>query len=207
MNEMKTIGIIGGGQLGLMIAQQAHLLGARVVCLDPAADAPAFACCDDRIVGRFDDPQAVEELCRRADVVTYEFENVDADAIDEVRGITATPPNREIHKTALGAELTVAWDYFAATTDCIAALRAQGYLIYVVEQVEGAVMLDEFRPRPGQKYALVFGNEVDGVAQEVVDAADGAIEIPQAGTKHSVNVSVAGGVVLWNFFWQVRPKR
>lgn len=115
-------------------------------------------------------------------------------------GITATPPNREIHKTALGAELTVAWDYFAATTDCIAALRAQGYLIYVVEQVEGAVMLDEFRPRPGQKYALVFGNEVDGVAQEVVDAADGAIEIPQAGTKHSVNVSVAGGVVLWNFF-------
>ena len=113
----------------------------------------------------------------------------------------------EIHKTALGAELTVAWDYFAATTDCIAALRAQGYLIYVVEQVEGAVMLDEFRPRPGQKYALVFGNEVDGVAQEVVDAADGAIEIPQAGTKHSVNVSVAGGVVLWNFFWQVRPKR
>ena len=121
--------------------------------------------------------------------------------------ITATPPNREIHKTALGAELTVAWDYFAATTDCIAALRAQGYLIYVVEQVEGAVMLDEFRPRPGQKYALVIGNEVDGVAQEVVDAADGAIEIPQAGTKHSVNVSVAGGVVLWNFFWQVRPKR
>ena len=113
----------------------------------------------------------------------------------------------EIHKTALGAELTVAWDYFAATTDCIAALRAQGYLIYVVEQVEGAVMLDEFRPRPGQKYALVFGNEVDGVAQEVVDAADGAIEIPQAGTKHSVNVSVAGGVVLWNFFWQIRPKR
>ena len=120
---------------------------------------------------------------------------------------TATPPNREIHKTALGAELTVAWDYFAATTDCIAALRAQGYLIYVVEQVEGAVMLDEFRPRPGQKYALVFGNEVDGVAQEVVDAAGGAIEIPQAGTKHSVNVSVAGGVVLWNFFWQIRPKR
>ena len=137
------------------------------------------------------------------------FRTADAFAVERIAlcGITATPPNREIHKTALGAELTVAWDYFAATTDCIAALRAQGYLIYVVEQVEGAVMLDEFRPRPGQKYALVFGNEVDGVAQEVVDAADGAIEIPQAGTKHSVNVSVAGGVVLWNFFWQVRPKR
>ena len=129
------------------------------------------------------------------------FRTGDAFAVERI------PPNREIHKTALGAELTVAWDYFAATTDCIAALRAQGYLIYVVEQVEGAVMLDEFRPRPGQKYALVFGNEVDGVAQEVVDAADGAIEIPQAGTKHSVNVSVAGGVVLWNFFWQIRPKR
>ena len=127
------------------------------------------------------------------------FRTADAFAVERIAlcGITATPPNREIHKTALGAELTVAW----------AALRAQGYLIYVVEQVEGAVMLDEFRPRPGQKYALVFGNEVDGVAQEVVDAADGAIEIPQAGTKHSVNVSVAGGVVLWNFFWQVRPKR
>ena len=124
-----------------------------------------------------------------------------------VSGSTAAPANGEFHKPAPGAEMAVAGDYFAATTDCIAALRAQGYLIYVVEQVEGAVMLDEFRPRPGQKYALVFGNEVDGVAQEVVDAADGAIEIPQAGTKHSVNVSVAGGVVLWNFFWQVRPKR
>ena len=106
------------------------------------------------------------------------FRTADAFAVERIAlcGITATPPNREIHKTALGAELTVAWDYFAATTDCIAALRAQGYLIYVVEQVEGAVMLDEFRPRPGQKYALVFGNEVDGVAQEVVDAADGAIQ-------------------------------
>lgn len=103
------------------------------------------------------------------------FRTADAFAVERIAlcGITATPPNREIHKTALGAELTVAWDYFAATTDCIAALRAQGYLIYVVEQVEGAVMLDEFRPRPGQKYALVFGNEVDGVAQEVVDAATG----------------------------------
>ena len=81
MNATKTIGIIGGGQLGLMIAEQAHLLGARVVCLDPSADAPAFAVCDDRIVGRFDDPQAVEELCRRADVVTYEFENVPGDIL------------------------------------------------------------------------------------------------------------------------------
>ena len=110
-------------------------------------------------------------------------------------------------KSGKDGQLQKAQEKLKQCDDQIAALRAQGYLIYVVEQVEGAVMLDEFRPRPGQKYALVFGNEVDGVAQEVVDAADGAIEIPQAGTKHSVNVSVAGGVVLWNFFWQIRPKR
>lgn len=137
------------------------------------------------------------------------FRTADAFAVERVVlcGITATPPNREIHKTALGAELTVAWNYYPSTAECVAALRGEGYCIYAVEQVEGAVMLDEFRPEPGRKYALVFGNEVDGVAQEVVDLADGSIEIPQAGTKHSINVSVAGGVVLWNFFWQVRPKR
>ena len=82
----------------------------------------------------------------------------------------------------------------------IAALRAQGYLIYVVEQVEGAVMLEDFRPGAGQRYALVFGNEVEGVAQEVADMCDGAVEIPQAGTKHSLNVAVAGGAVLWHLF-------
>lgn len=137
------------------------------------------------------------------------FRTADAFAVERVVlcGITATPPNREIHKTALGAEMTVAWSYYPSTAECIATLRREGYCIYAIEQVEGAVMLDKFRPDPERKYALVFGNEVDGVAQEVVDLADGAIEIPQAGTKHSINVSVAGGVVLWNFFWQVRPKR
>lgn len=121
-------------------------------------------------------------------------------------GITATPPNRDIHKTALGAELTVEWSYHAKSEECVMALREQGYRILSIEQVEGAVMLDEFRPEEGVKYALVFGNEVFGVDQAVVDLSDGALEIPQAGTKHSINVSVAGGVVLWPFFCTLYKK-
>ena len=117
------------------------------------------------------------------------------------------PPNRDIHKTALGAELTVPWTYHKTTEECIARLRAEGYRVYAVEQVEGAVMLGDFRAEPGVKYALVFGNEVMGVGQQAVDMCHGAIEIPQAGTKHSINVSVSGGVVLWDFFCQIRPKR
>ncbi len=137
------------------------------------------------------------------------FRTSDAFLVDRIMlcGITATPPSRDIHKTALGAEMTVPWSYCASTVGCIAQLRAEGYAVYAVEQVEGAVMLDEFRAVPGVKYALVFGNEVDGVGQEAVDRCDGAVEIPQAGTKHSVNVSVSGGVVLWSFFCQIRPKR
>ncbi|WP_295938789.1 RNA methyltransferase [uncultured Alistipes sp.] len=137
------------------------------------------------------------------------FRTADAFAAEHIAlcGITATPPNRDIHKTALGAELTVPWTYYNTTEECIAHLRDQGYKIYAVEQVEGAAMLDEFRTMPGAKYALVFGNEVMGVGQQAVDMCDGAIEIPQAGTKHSINVSVAGGVLLWAFFCQIRPKR
>lgn len=137
------------------------------------------------------------------------FRTADAFAVERVAlcGITATPPNRDIHKTALGAELSVAWKYYPTTAECIGALHAEGWRVLAVEQVEGAVQLDEFRAEQGVKYALVFGNEVDGVEQSVVDACDGAIEIPQAGTKHSINVSVSGGVVLWNFFCQIRPKR
>lgn len=136
------------------------------------------------------------------------FRTADAFAAERIClcGITATPPNRDIHKTALGAELTVPWTHHASTVECIAALRADGYKVYAIEQVEGAVMLDAFRAEREVKYALVFGNEVLGVEQEAVDACDGAIEIPQAGTKHSINVSVSGGVVLWNFFCQVDPK-
>ena len=143
---------------------------------------------------------------RSAQNVGAFFRTGDAYAVERIAlcGITAVPPSRDIHKTALGAEQTVRWCHYATTPECLAQLRAEGYEIYAVEQVEGAVMLDAFRARPGVKYALVFGNEVDGVGQEAVDMCDGAVEIPQAGTKHSINVSVAGGVVLWAIFSQLR---
>ena len=136
------------------------------------------------------------------------FRTSDAFAVERIAlcGITATPPNRDIHKTALGAELTVPWAHYATTAECVATLREEGYEVYAIEQVEGAVMLDAFETAEGGRYALVFGNEVLGVEQEVVDMCHGAIEIPQVGTKHSVNVSVAGGVVLWNFYCQIRSK-
>ncbi|MEG0789495.1 MAG: RNA methyltransferase [Alistipes sp.] len=136
------------------------------------------------------------------------FRTGDAFAVEHIClcGITATPPNRDIHKTALGAELTVAWSYIPRTIDCVLQLRKEGYKVYAVEQVEGAVMLDKFETRPDEKYALVFGNEVQGVDQQVVDNCDGSIEIPQIGTKHSLNVSVSGGVVLWNFFCLIQSK-
>ncbi len=143
---------------------------------------------------------------RSAQNVGSFFRTADAFAAERIClcGITAVPPAREIHKTALGAELTVAW---SRTADCLEALRREGCRILAVEQVEGSEGLDDFRPEAGVRYALVFGNEVEGVSQEAVDACDGAIEIPQAGTKHSLNVSVAGGVVLWKFFCGIGPKR
>ena len=130
------------------------------------------------------------------------FRTGDAFGVERIAlcGITAVPPARDIHKTALGAEQTVPWSYFATTEECIARLHEEGYEVLAVEQVEGAVMLGEWRPEPGRRYALVFGNEVEGVSQEAVDRCDGAVEIPQVGTKHSLNVSVSGGVVLWRFF-------
>lgn len=114
-------------------------------------------------------------------------------------GITACPPHPEIHKTALGAEDSVAWRRFADTLDAVAALRAEGYAVWAVEQAEGSVPLGGLRLRRDGKYALVLGNEVKGVRQDVVDAADGVVEIPQFGTKHSLNVSVTAGVVMWEF--------
>ncbi|GHU98693.1 tRNA/rRNA methyltransferase [Bacteroidia bacterium] len=115
-------------------------------------------------------------------------------------GITATPPDREIHKTALGAELTVAWSHCPSTVEALEELRGEGYLIVAVEQVEGAVMLGRMEWERGRRYALVFGNEVSGVGQQAIDLCDLALEIPQAGTKHSLNVAVAGGAVLWDIF-------
>lgn len=146
---------------------------------------------------------------RSAQNVGAFFRTGDAFAVERIAlcGITATPPSREIHKTALGAEQTVSWEHFDSTVSCIDELHAAGYRVYAVEQVEGASMLGAFRAEEGVRYALVFGNEVDGVSQEVVDRCDGALEIPQAGTKHSLNVSVSGGVVLWSFFCQIYPKR
>ncbi len=149
----------------------------------------------------------VLENIRSANNVGSFFRTADAFAIERIVlcGITAAPPSREIHKTALGAELTVPWRYERAATEAVQQLHDEGYILLAVEQVEGALPLDRFRIEGGQKYALVFGNEVEGVSQGVVDRCDGAIEIPQLGTKHSLNVSVAGGLVLWEFFRQWRP--
>jgi tRNA G18 (ribose-2'-O)-methylase SpoU len=112
-------------------------------------------------------------------------------------GITATPPHREIHKTALGATESVAWRYFANTAEAVRELRESGYVVVSVEQADGSVPLDRFVAEPGKKYALVFGHEIKGVSDEVVDMSDTCIEIPQYGTKHSFNVAVSAGIVLW----------
>ena len=112
-------------------------------------------------------------------------------------GITATPPSAEIHKTALGAEDSVCWRYYADTLDAVRELQAEGYVVLAVEQVEGSLKLGQFSFNPARKYALVMGNEVKGVRQDVVDQADQALEIPQYGTKHSMNVSVTAGIVMW----------
>lgn len=127
------------------------------------------------------------------------FRTADAFAIEQIvlGGITPTPPHRDIHKTALGAEDTVAWIHTPDTAQTVASLRAAGYVIAVVEQVEGSISLPEYRLPPGAKLAIVMGNEVEGVSQAVLDIADIALEIPQFGTKHSLNVSVAAGVVLY----------
>lgn len=113
-------------------------------------------------------------------------------------GISAVPPTPEIHKAALGAEFSVDWAYFDSALDAVSQLRKEGYTIVSVEQTENATLLQDFRPEPGMRYALIFGNEVKGVAQEVADASDLCLEIPQFGTKHSLNVSVSIGIVLWS---------
>lgn len=127
------------------------------------------------------------------------FRTSDAFCIEKIVlcGITATPPSAEIHKTALGAEDSVAWHYCADTLQTAQALKAEGYELWAVEQVEGSVDLAHFKVEPHKKYALILGNEVKGVQQSVVDVCDGAIEIAQYGTKHSLNVSVTAGIVLY----------
>lgn len=112
-------------------------------------------------------------------------------------GITAVPPHAEIHKTALGAEFTVDWKYMKNTVDAVEELKNQGYIVFSIEQAEGSTMLDQWKLDRTKKYAIVFGNEVKGVDQEVINHCDGCIEIPQYGTKHSLNVSVTAGIVIY----------
>ena len=128
------------------------------------------------------------------------FRTSDAFRVESVLlcGITARPPHPEIHKTALGAEESVDWHYYERTEDAVAWLKEEGYTVLAIEQCEGSTMLQDFRTEAGRKYAVELGNEVKGVQQEVVDSCDGCLEIPQYGTKHSLNVSVAAGIVLWH---------
>ena len=137
---------------------------------------------------------------RSAHNVGSAFRSADAFKADKVVlcGICAVPPSAEIHKTALGAEDSVPWEHFDRTADAVEALRAEGYTLISVEQTVHSVSLESFRPEPGKRYAIVFGNEVEGVGQDVVDASDLSLEIPQWGTKHSLNVSVTVGIVLWH---------
>lgn len=133
------------------------------------------------------------------------FRTSDALLIEKIYlcGISSTPPDKEIRKTALGAENSVAWEYHESTLELINHLKEQGYLLVAVEQVEKSVSLTDFSPEPDSKLALIFGNEVKGVQQSVVDNCDFALEIPQFGTKHSFNISVSVGIVLWDLFSRI----
>lgn len=139
------------------------------------------------------------------------FRSSDAFRVEAIYlcGITATPPSAEIHKTALGAEDSVDWEYFKTTEEAVEQLKQKGYFVYSIEQVEGSTKLQHLveahsslstlHPSPYKGYAVIFGNEVKGVKQEIVDMSDGCLEIPQFGTKHSLNVSVTAGIVIWEF--------
>lgn len=134
------------------------------------------------------------------------FRSGDAFRIEKIYlcGITATPPHRDIHKTAIGATESVAWEHVTDTNVLLEKLKAENIHCISIEQTENSVMLDEFQPIKGQRYAVIMGNEVDGVQQSVIDQSDSIIEIPQIGTKHSLNISVCTGVVLWDFFSKIK---
>lgn len=133
------------------------------------------------------------------------FRTADAFLVEKIIlcGITATPPNKEIHKTALGATETVIWEHHENVLEVIENLKKENILTLAIEQVESAVFLQDFKVEKNQKYALVFGNEVYGVSQEAVAICDGCIEIPQLGTKHSLNISVSAGIVVWDLFKKI----
>lgn len=130
------------------------------------------------------------------------FRTADAFRVESIHlcGITAQPPHRDIQKTALGATGSVRWEYFSETVLSVKQLKKEGYQIIVVEQTDGSSSLIDFIPVPDHRIAVIFGNEVQGVGQEIIDLADECIEIPQMGTKHSLNVSVSAGIVLWSLF-------
>ncbi len=135
------------------------------------------------------------------------FRTADAFLVEAVYlcGITSTPPHAEIHKTALGAENTVEWKYFEDTQAAVEELKTAGYVVYAIEQAKGSTMLTNLQLDKTKKYAVILGNEVKGVQQSVVDACDGCIEIPQFGTKHSLNVSVTSGIIIWEMFKRIAP--
>lgn len=137
------------------------------------------------------------------------FRTADAFLVEKIYlcGITASPPHKDIRKTALGATESVAWEYRENTVSLVEELRSQRHEVLAIEQAEKSRILNQFRPESDQKYALVFGNEVKGVDQEVVNACDGVIEIPQFGTKHSLNISVSVGVVVWDFWSKLQAPK
>ena len=130
------------------------------------------------------------------------FRTCDGFAVEKIYlcGITSQPPHREIEKTALGATQSINWTYYAAPLLAVQELRKEGYAIIAIEQAENSIMLNEFKAEAGKKYAFIFGNEVNGVSDEVMQSIDACIEIPQFGTKHSFNIVVSAGIVLWDFF-------
>ena len=130
------------------------------------------------------------------------FRTADAFLIERIYlcGITASPPHKDIHKTALGATENVLWEYVNSTADIVQKLQTEGVSVWPIEQTEDSTSLDIFQPEPNKSYAFVLGNEVRGVSQEVIDICNKALEIPQFGTKHSLNISVATGLVIWDFF-------
>ena len=134
------------------------------------------------------------------------FRTSDAFRVEHIAlcGITATPPHREIHKTALGAEESVAWSYHEDTAECVTELKARGYRVYAVEIAHDSVKLGTDEVATDKPMAIVFGNEIEGVQEEVMELCDGYLEIPQGGTKHSLNVSCAAAIVIWEMFKQLR---
>ncbi len=137
------------------------------------------------------------------------FRTADAFLIEKIYlcGITATPPNKEIHKTALGATDTVNWEYQSDVVNVIEKLKEDNVTVFAIEQVEKAIFLNEFEVDSTKKYALVFGNEVFGVSQKAIECCNGCIEIPQLGTKHSLNISVSAGIVIWDIFHKLNSSK